>query len=138
MKEQKNICQSKNARATLSNVLGQRETVLYHEEQYSKYISYITIVTKNVLFATSNFAFTIPHIFLKVQCKFKWTLQIKVQIFTWIPTTLNVLTKTWNDPKPAETSQNDPKPVKMAQILLEFPACFAFQISSPNAQIWAF
>ena len=129
-KEQKNICQSKNVRATLSNILGQRETVLYHEEQYSKYISYITIVTKNVV---CHFAFTIPHTFLKVQCKFKWTLQIQVQIFTWIPTTLNVLTKTKNDPKPAETSQNDPKPVKMTQTLLEFSACLAFQISSPNA-----
>ena len=52
LKEQKNICQSKNVRATLSNIFGQRKIALYHEEQCSKYISYITIVTKNVLFAT--------------------------------------------------------------------------------------
>ena len=72
-----------------------------------------------------------------------------------------VLTKTWNKPKQAETSQNEPKPAETTQNqtkrpkkkiverpeitqnfkieeICNFLLAFDFQTSSSNAQIWIF
>ena len=45
-----------------------------------------------------------------------------------------VLTKTRNETKRAETSQNEPKPAETGEVW-NFLIAFVFQISNPNDQI---